>query len=88
MEIGDPTWLCADEIKNIDLDWKGGHSPWAYTWEGCNMLATILRSDVATQRAIQIVRGFTAMEKAVRAFYRRVQETILWFDTDNKVLCV
>ena len=39
--------------------------PRAFTWEGCNMLATILKSDVATQRAIQIVRGFTAMEKVM-----------------------
>jgi hypothetical protein len=33
--------------------------PQAFSWEGCNMLATILRSDMATQRAIQIVRGLT-----------------------------
>lgn len=39
------------------------HAPKLFTWEGCNMLATILKSDIATKRAIQIVRGFTAMEK-------------------------
>lgn len=40
-------------------------SPWCYTWEGCNMLATIIKSDIATQRAIQIVRGFTGIEKSI-----------------------
>lgn len=38
-------------------------NPWCYTWEGCNMLATILKSDVATRRAIEIVRGFTNIER-------------------------
>ena len=29
------------------------------------MLATILRSEIATQRAIQIIRGFTLIEKTL-----------------------
>ena len=37
--------------------------PHVYTWEGCNMLATILKSDIATKRVIQIIRGFTGVEK-------------------------
>lgn len=41
------------------------HLPKAFSWEGCNMLATILQSDVAIQRTIQIIRGFTAIEKGI-----------------------
>ena len=37
--------------------------PWAYTWEGCNMLATILKSNIATKRAIQIIKSFTMVER-------------------------
>lgn len=56
-----------EEIKNFDLLSNAKFSnvlPKAFTWEGCNMLATILKSDVATQRAIQIVREFSKLEKA------------------------
>ena len=38
--------------------------PHAFAWEGCNMLATILKSDVAVQRSIIIVRTITQMEKS------------------------
>ena len=50
------------EVENFDLDWKGGHLPKAFTHLGCNMLATILKSKRAVQRAIQIIRTFTALE--------------------------
>lgn len=53
-------------VKNFDLLGNLKYSnvlPKAFTWEGCNMLATILKSEVATQRAIQIVRAFTKLEK-------------------------
>ena len=52
-----------NEVANCDFVWKGGHLPKAFTWEGCNMLATVLKSDIAIKRAIQIIRAFTAMEK-------------------------
>lgn len=38
--------------------------PKAFTWEGCNMLATVLKSETAFKRAIEIIRGFTSMEKS------------------------
>lgn len=66
------------EIKNFDLAWNGGYTPKAFTWEGCNMLATILKSDIATQRAIQIVRGFTAIEKIIQQ--KVDNEFVTWFN--------
>lgn len=51
------------EVENFDFDWKGGHLPRAFTQEGCNMLATILRSELAIRRSVQIIRGFTSVEK-------------------------
>ena len=40
----------------------GGHAPYAFTQYGCNMLATVLKTEVANKRAIQIIRAFTAVE--------------------------
>ena len=37
--------------------------PYAFTHLGANMLANILRSEIAVQRSLQIVRVFTALEK-------------------------
>lgn len=34
-------------------------NPKALSWEGCNMLAMIIRSDVAIERSIQIIRAFS-----------------------------
>lgn len=51
------------EVANCDFVWKGGHLPKAFTWEGCNMLATVLKSDIAISRSLQIIRAFTAMER-------------------------
>ena len=34
--------------------------PYAFTHLGCNMLATILKSEQATRRAVEIIRTFTA----------------------------
>lgn len=51
------------EVITICDDLKfSPHSAKAYTWEGCNMLATILKSDIATKRAVQIIRAFTKLE--------------------------
>lgn len=40
----------------------GGHIPFAFTQYGCNMLATILKTETANKRTIQIIRAFTAIE--------------------------
>lgn len=53
-----------NEIKNFDLAWNKGHLPKAYTHLGCNMLATILKSELAVRRAVEIIRAFTALENA------------------------
>lgn len=54
-------------VTNCDRFPKLKHSsvmPKAFTWEGCNMLATVLKSETAFKRSIQIIRAFTSMEKA------------------------
>ena len=40
----------------------GGHVPYAFTQYGCNMLSTVLKTEKARKRAIQIIRAFTAVE--------------------------
>lgn len=54
-----------NEIENFDLAWEKGHPPKAYTHLGCNMLATILKSELAVRRAVEIIRAFTALENAI-----------------------
>lgn len=39
--------------------------PYAFTRNGANMLSAILKSSVAVQRSIQIMRAFSALEEAV-----------------------
>ena len=51
-----------NDIANCDITWEKGHLPKAFTHLGCNMLATVLKSKRAVQRAIQIIRTFTALE--------------------------
>ncbi|MEK7486895.1 MAG: ORF6N domain-containing protein [Planctomycetota bacterium] len=51
------------EVTNCDFVWKGGHLPKAFTWEGCNMLATVLKSEIAIKHSLQIIRAFTAIER-------------------------
>ncbi len=41
---------------------KSNFLPYAFTHLGCNMLATILKSEQATRRAVEIIRAFTALE--------------------------
>ena len=36
--------------------------PYAFTQYGCNMLATVLKTEVANKRAVQIIRAFTTVE--------------------------
>jgi hypothetical protein len=54
-------------IKNFDNLSKGikfrSYNPWVYNLEGINMLATILKSDIAVLRAIQIVMTFSDLER-------------------------
>lgn len=50
------------EVTNCDLDWKGGYLPKALTHLGCNMVSTILKSEIAVRRAVQIIRAFTELE--------------------------
>lgn len=45
-------------IANCDIDWKGGHPPYAYTKRGAYMFATILNTDEAILHAMTIVEGF------------------------------
>ena len=45
-------------IANCDIDWKGGHPPYAYTQRGAYMFATILNTDEAILHAMTIVEGF------------------------------
>ncbi|BBM86890.1 ORF6N domain-containing protein [Candidatus Uabimicrobium amorphum] len=37
--------------------------PKAFTWEGCNSVALLLRSDRAAQRSVEIIRAFTSSER-------------------------
>lgn len=39
--------------------------PYAFTRNGVNMLATVLRSKIAVQRSIFIMRAFSALEEAI-----------------------
>ena len=38
--------------------------PYAYTREGCNMLAMVLHTQVAIDRSVWIIRAFTSLERA------------------------
>ena len=53
-----------NEVENFDLAWHGGHKPKAFTHLGCNMLATILKSEQAARRSVEIIRAFTALESS------------------------
>ncbi len=45
--------------------WLGGHKPYAFTRNGVNMLATVLKTRTAVLRSIQIMRAFSALEEAI-----------------------
>lgn len=42
----------------------GGHLPWLFTRYGANQLSTVLKSPIAAQRSVQIMRAFTMMEES------------------------
>ena len=43
----------------------GGRNPYAFTRNGANMVCTILKSPIAVQRSIQIMRAFSALEEVM-----------------------
>jgi len=57
------------EAKNLvsqngtPLSLFGGHLPWMFTRFGANMLSSVLKSPIAAQRAIQIMRAFSILEE-------------------------
>jgi len=53
-------WLSQNVIPKDKL---GGHNPWAYTLEGCNMAATVLNTPKAVKRSVQIIRTFSDLER-------------------------
>ncbi len=42
------------------------YAPHAFTREGANMLSAVLKTKVAAKRSVQIMRAFSAMEKAAK----------------------
>ena len=49
--------------QNVMSSWGGlRHAPYAFTQYGCNMLATVLKTEIANKRAVQIIRAFTTVE--------------------------
>jgi len=53
--------------QNAMSSWGGTrHNPYAFTQYGCNMLATVLKTDVANKRAVQIIRAFTSVEMMIQ----------------------
>ena len=51
-----------DHLKELRFSYQ---LPRAFTRNGANMLATVLKSPVATQRSIQIMRAFSALEEVI-----------------------
>ena len=60
------------QIVSPSLSWMGGTRPYAFTRNGVNMLATVLRSKIAVQRSIFIMRAFSVLEEAVGARGKQV----------------
>ena len=44
----------------------GGHSPYVFTQYECNMLATVLKTENANKRTVQIIRAFTVVEMMIQ----------------------
>ncbi|WP_372369149.1 ORF6N domain-containing protein [Candidatus Uabimicrobium sp. HlEnr_7] len=53
-----------NEVPNWNLAWSGGFAPKAFTAKGMNMLSTLLKSEVAIKRSVDIIRAFTELEKS------------------------
>ena len=53
------------QIASPSKSWTGGSNPYAFTRNGVNMLSTVLKSKVAIERSIFIMRAFSALEEAI-----------------------
>ena len=56
------------ETLNNSKNYRGQHIkylPYAFTEEGVAMLASVMHTDIANQRSIQIMRAFVAMKKFI-----------------------
>jgi formiminotetrahydrofolate cyclodeaminase len=53
--------------------------PYAFTREGANMLSAVLRSPIAIERSVQIMRAFSAMEELAQRQAKR-RSTIEWME--------
>lgn len=49
----------------------GGYNPYAFARNGANMLSSVLRSPIAIQRSIQIIRAFTTIEETLSSKQRK-----------------
>ena len=76
------------ESKFFDLIWSGGHFPKAYSPLGCNMLATILKSDIAIIRSVEIIRAFTALESASIAFASPPEDVLQMVAAQSRMITV
>jgi lipopolysaccharide biosynthesis regulator YciM len=62
-ELSEAEWEVL-RYQNGTANWeKIRFSPYGFSREGANMLSTVLRSKVASERAIQIMRAFSEMER-------------------------
>ncbi|BBM85339.1 ORF6N domain-containing protein [Candidatus Uabimicrobium amorphum] len=50
------------EVPIWHLFWDRGFAPKAFTAKGMNMLSTLLKSEVAVKRSVDIIRAFTELE--------------------------
>ena len=55
-------------------------NPWAYTLEGINMAATILQSEYAIRRSVQIIRIFSDLERMAHGEEPKAEETTIGDD--------
>ena len=53
------------QFASPSLSWMGGTKPYAFTRNGVNMLAAVLKSRVAVHRSIFIMRAFSVLEEAI-----------------------
>jgi len=58
--------------------------PWAFTRLGCNMLSTVLQSDIAIERSVQIMRAFSALEELSGNLRQIIREELAAFTPPRK----
>ena len=79
------------ETKNGTIETRGGkyNKPFVFTEQGVAMLATVLRTEVASQMSIKIMRAFVAMRHYIgNSNYRlsNVEAKVIEHDKDIKLL--